>query len=277
LSGGDAQRLKLTAYMGSVDTLCRNKTLSETLFVFDEPTIGLHPLDIQILLKLLRNLINKGASIIISEHDLDVMRASDWMIELIRSDDGGCTRIVTGTSKDLCEKHTPTGCYLGSITEAVVSIVAYILGEATTLNCPRFIERFSEKYEQQNGGLLLVEQIVPWLQSIGMKPIVETSRVNNRTKNDCYVACGAAGNTRYILTDINEQHAVLVLTDGTIIDPSEFSKCTNNCTLYVGLLWLIPDAKLGVAIRELNDGTGQNDKLVELSTHIFGRGIEWFR
>ena len=74
LSGGEAQRLKLASEMG--------KTLSDTVYVFDEPTIGLHPLDVKTLLGVFQSLIDSGASVIVIEHDLDVIRNADYIIDM---------------------------------------------------------------------------------------------------------------------------------------------------------------------------------------------------
>ena len=72
LSGGEAQRLKLASEMG--------KTQSDSVFVFDEPTIGLHPLDVRTLLGVFQTLIDHGATVIVIEHDLDVIRNADYII-----------------------------------------------------------------------------------------------------------------------------------------------------------------------------------------------------
>ncbi|KIS02691.1 excinuclease ABC subunit UvrA [Paucilactobacillus wasatchensis] len=74
LSGGEAQRLKLVSHMG------RNQT--ETLFVFDEPSVGLHPLDIQTLIKVFDQLLTQGATIIVIEHDLDILANADYIVDL---------------------------------------------------------------------------------------------------------------------------------------------------------------------------------------------------
>ena len=74
LSGGEAQRLKLASEMG--------KTLSDTVYIFDEPTIGLHPLDVQTLLGVFQSLIDNGATVIVIEHDLDVIRNADYVIDM---------------------------------------------------------------------------------------------------------------------------------------------------------------------------------------------------
>lgn len=74
LSGGEAQRLKLASEMG--------KTQEDSLFVFDEPTIGLHPLDVRTLLNVFQTLIDKGATVVVIEHDLDVIRNADYLIDM---------------------------------------------------------------------------------------------------------------------------------------------------------------------------------------------------
>ena len=74
LSGGEAQRLKLASEMG--------KGQSDSVFVFDEPTIGLHPLDVKTLLGVFQSLIDHGATVIVIEHDLDVIRSADYIVDM---------------------------------------------------------------------------------------------------------------------------------------------------------------------------------------------------
>ena len=74
LSGGEAQRLKLASEMG--------RGQSDAVFVFDEPTIGLHPLDVRTLLAVFQTLISQGATVVVIEHDLDVMRNADYLIDM---------------------------------------------------------------------------------------------------------------------------------------------------------------------------------------------------
>lgn len=74
LSGGEAQRLKLAAEMG--------KAQDDAVFVFDEPTIGLHPLDVQVLIKIFQRLIDHGATVIVIEHDLDMIANADYIIDM---------------------------------------------------------------------------------------------------------------------------------------------------------------------------------------------------
>lgn len=106
LSGGEAQRLKLAGEMG--------KAQSDSLFIFDEPTIGLHPLDVRTLLKVFQTLIDQGATVIVIEHDLDVIRSADYIIDMGPGggEEGG--RIVAaGTPEEI--RDTPesiTGKYI---------------------------------------------------------------------------------------------------------------------------------------------------------------------
>lgn len=74
LSGGEAQRLKLAGEIG--------KTQSDSVFVFDEPSIGLHPSDVRVLLEVFESLIRSGATVIVIEHDLDVIRNADYVIDM---------------------------------------------------------------------------------------------------------------------------------------------------------------------------------------------------
>ncbi len=106
LSGGEAQRLKLASEMG--------KGQSDSVFVFDEPTIGLHPLDVETLLQVFQKLIENGATVIVIEHDLDVIRNADYVIDM--GPGGGIHggRIIAqGTPSEICnDKNSLTGKYL---------------------------------------------------------------------------------------------------------------------------------------------------------------------
>ncbi len=101
LSGGEAQRLKLASEMG--------KAQSDSVFIFDEPTIGLHPLDVQTLLGVFETLIQNGATVIVIEHDLDVIRSADYIIDM---GPGGGSRggriVAAGTLDTICR--TPESC-----------------------------------------------------------------------------------------------------------------------------------------------------------------------
>lgn len=74
LSGGEAQRLKLASEIG--------KTQEDSVFVFDEPSIGLHPLDVQVLLGVFQALLHHGATVVVIEHDLDVIKNADYVIDM---------------------------------------------------------------------------------------------------------------------------------------------------------------------------------------------------
>ena len=94
LSGGEAQRLKLASEMG--------KAQSDSVFVFDEPTIGLHPLDVRTLLEVFQTLIENGATVIVIEHDLDVIRNADYIIDMGPGGGEAGGRIVAvGTPEDI--------------------------------------------------------------------------------------------------------------------------------------------------------------------------------
>ena len=106
LSGGEAQRLKLASEMG--------RGQSDSVFVFDEPTIGLHPLDVKTLLRVFQNLVDHGATVLVIEHDLDVIRSADYVIDMGPGggEEGG--RIVAcGTPEEIRDNPASiTGRYL---------------------------------------------------------------------------------------------------------------------------------------------------------------------
>ncbi|WP_346697771.1 excinuclease ABC subunit UvrA [Catenibacillus scindens] len=94
LSGGEAQRLKLASEMG--------RAQSDAVFVFDEPTIGLHPLDVRTLLNVFETLIANGATVIVIEHDLDVIRSADYIIDMgPGGGDAGGRIVAMGTPADI--------------------------------------------------------------------------------------------------------------------------------------------------------------------------------
>ena len=106
LSGGETQRLKLASEMG--------KGQEDTDFVFDEPTIGLHPLDVQTLLSVFQRLIASGATVLVIEHDLDLIRNADFMIDMGPGggNDGGRI-VVSGTPEEVRRcKQSVTGRYI---------------------------------------------------------------------------------------------------------------------------------------------------------------------
>ena len=106
LSGGEAQRLKLASEMG--------KAQSDAVFVFDEPTIGLHPLDVRVLLGVFDRLVSSGATVVVIEHDLDMIANADWIIDMGPGGGESGGRIVaTGTPEQIAANpNSITGRYL---------------------------------------------------------------------------------------------------------------------------------------------------------------------
>ena len=106
LSGGEAQRLKLAEEMG--------RSQAETVFVFDEPTIGLHPDNVRTLLEVFRRLLDRGATVIVIEHDPDVIRNADWVVDMGPGGGAAGGRIVAmGTPEEICRsEESVTGRYL---------------------------------------------------------------------------------------------------------------------------------------------------------------------
>ena len=106
LSGGEAQRLKLASEIG--------KTQEDSIFVFDEPSIGLHPLDVRVLLGVLQALLDNGATVVVIEHDLDVIRNADYIIDMgPGGGDAGGRVVATGTPEEIRRnKNSVTGRYL---------------------------------------------------------------------------------------------------------------------------------------------------------------------
>ncbi|WP_288517819.1 excinuclease ABC subunit UvrA, partial [uncultured Bifidobacterium sp.] len=106
LSGGEAQRLKLASEMG--------RAQSHAVFVFDEPTIGLHPLDVRVLLGVFDRLVASGATVVVIEHDLDVIANADWVIDMGPGGGESGGRIVAaGTPEQIAaDANSATGRYL---------------------------------------------------------------------------------------------------------------------------------------------------------------------
>ena len=106
LSGGEAQRLKLASEMG--------KGQSDSVFVFDEPTIGLHPLDVKTLLQVFQALVDQGATVIVIEHDLDVIRNADYIIDMgPEGGEAGGRIVALGTPEQVAgNKNSVTGEFL---------------------------------------------------------------------------------------------------------------------------------------------------------------------
>ena len=106
LSGGEAQRLKLASEIG--------KSQKNSVFIFDEPTIGLHPLDVKVLIDVFDNLIDNGATIVVIEHDLDLIANADYIIDIGIDDElNGGEILAAGSLGDVINsKKSLTGKYL---------------------------------------------------------------------------------------------------------------------------------------------------------------------
>ena len=107
LSGGESQRVKLSTELSKVST-------GKTLYLMDEPTTGLHFHDIQVLLKVLNELVDRGNTLIVIEHNLDIVKNSDWIIDLgVEGGDKGGNVIFSGeTQKIINSKKSFTAKYL---------------------------------------------------------------------------------------------------------------------------------------------------------------------
>lgn len=107
LSGGEAQRVKLSTELG-------RRATGKTVYILDEPTTGLHFADVERLLRVLKLLVQKGNSVIVIEHNLDVIKNSDWIIDLgPEGGDGGGMIVGVGTPKNIASnKKSYTGEYL---------------------------------------------------------------------------------------------------------------------------------------------------------------------
>jgi Excinuclease ATPase subunit len=113
LSGGEAQRVKLAAEL-------QKRSTGRTVYVLDEPTTGLHFEDIRKLLVVLQGLVEKGNTVIVIEHNLDVIKSADWLIDMgPEGGSGGGYVVTTGTPEDVAsvpESHT--GRFLGGVLKA---------------------------------------------------------------------------------------------------------------------------------------------------------------
>jgi len=112
LSGGEAQRIKLAKELS-------RRSTGKTLYILDEPTTGLHAADVQKLLEVLHRLADSGNTVIVIEHNLDVIKTADWIVDLgPEGGDGGGTVIATGTPEDIA---MTKGSYTGQYLEGILS------------------------------------------------------------------------------------------------------------------------------------------------------------
>jgi excinuclease ABC subunit A len=107
LSGGEAQRVKLALELSRRDT-------GRTLYILDEPTTGLHFADIDLLLKVLQQLVEAGNTMVVIEHNLDVIKTADWVIDMgPEGGSGGGQVVAVGTPEEVAANpHSMTGRYL---------------------------------------------------------------------------------------------------------------------------------------------------------------------
>jgi excinuclease ABC subunit A len=108
LSGGEAQRVKLSKELSKRST-------GRTLYILDEPTTGLHFEDVRKLLEVLHELVDQGNTVVVIEHNLDVIKTADWLIDIgPEGGDGGGEIVATGTPEDVAQvERSHTGRYLG--------------------------------------------------------------------------------------------------------------------------------------------------------------------
>jgi len=111
LSGGEAQRVKLATELGK-------KLQAKTLYILDEPTTGLHFADIEKLLLLLQRLVDGGSTVLVIEHNLDIIKCADWIVDMgPEGGDGGGYVVAKGTPEDIAKVN---GSYTGQYLKPVL-------------------------------------------------------------------------------------------------------------------------------------------------------------
>ena len=119
LSGGEAQRIKLAAELGKRDMPVGRQARRKTLYLLDEPTTGLHFDDVAKLLLVLQRLVDRGNTVVVIEHNLDVIKSADWVIDLgPEGGKNGGSVVIAGTPEDVARsKASHTGEYLRRILQ----------------------------------------------------------------------------------------------------------------------------------------------------------------
>jgi excinuclease ABC subunit A len=127
LSGGEAQRLKICSEMGNLPLLPFSKggkggTCMDYLYILDEPTVGLHFVDVQALLDVLNRLVESGNTVVVIEHNLDVIKAADWIVDLgPEGGDKGGSIIFEGRPEEIVKsKKSYTGKYLKNYLRSAI-------------------------------------------------------------------------------------------------------------------------------------------------------------
>ena len=116
LSGGEAQRIKLVTELAKAPAGRGQKAAPTTLYVLDEPTIGLHMADVVKLIRVLQRLVDAGNSVVVIEHNLDVMAEADWIIDLgPEGGDGGGRIVAQGPPATVARTKSHTGRFLRSV------------------------------------------------------------------------------------------------------------------------------------------------------------------
>jgi excinuclease ABC subunit A len=152
LSGGEAQRLKLIGHLIENPTDPKAKQGSGSLLLLDEPTTGLHFDDIAMLVKLLQRLVNEGHSLIVIEHNLEVIKCADWVIDL--GPEGGAAGgmlVIAGTPEEVAEcAASHTGRYLRELVSSSKSQVSSRVAESAASYRTRQLETLNLKPETKN-------------------------------------------------------------------------------------------------------------------------------
>jgi excinuclease ABC subunit A len=118
LSGGEAQRIKLVTELTKVrdEVSRRGQKAPHTLYVLDEPTVGLHMADVEKLIRVLHRLVDGGHSVVVIEHDLDVIAEADWIIDLgPEGGKAGGQIVATAVPEEIVRQGTHTGVALASV------------------------------------------------------------------------------------------------------------------------------------------------------------------
>lgn len=120
LSGGEAQRIKLVAELAMARYKPNVKVQTHNLYVLDEPTVGLHMADVEKLLRVLHRLVDAGNSVVVIEHNLDVIAEADWVIDMgPEGGRGGGKVVAQGRPETICKrKRSHTGTYLRELLSA---------------------------------------------------------------------------------------------------------------------------------------------------------------